>query len=649
MKKLKSMFCVIFGFVFAIGSVGCGATGNGNGEELKMVDKTPLGRRENAICNYSVGETGYDLIKDGQSEYTIVYPTEKETESLMTLAVSELRNFMKEATGVQLAAKTDLQKTSADKIISLGFTEQMTSNTAVMQKYAATDVKEGGFMIYTAGNSVYIMGNATASVLWGVYEFLHQQVNYAYYAEDCYTIDKDVNNLKLKCLDIVDVPDVQYRVAGNGDDMIDTTHMRRMRYNIYGDAYINNVAFMHNYFDFIPKSEYSDKTDWFSTDGEQLCFTRDFDGLLAAVTENMIEKLEADSNHDYVPFCLNDGGSWCSCASCWEKRGLYESDNMIPAVVTVRFMNALAKNIKEWNQSECPNRDIKIVFISYGQIQNIPVKTDENGNRVTDENGNYLPYDDSWVLEDNLVLQIACSDNVMDIESVYQLDKLKLWRAYTDKYFFWCYSTTFSTYMVPFNCLETRGELYGYYVDLGGNLVFDNARYDSGYSSDWGTFKSYVYAQSLWNTNADMQIMIDDFFDNYYQEASSVMKDMLADYRSYTVATYQEKGVGHYIHGANQILDKSIYPYQTIKRYLGYIDRAYAAIADVKISDLTRYEQLRTRIMREAIVYRYLEIYLYPETFSETELAAAKTQLIKDCYTAGIGAAAEHSAIGNLF
>lgn len=127
------------------------------------------------------------------------------------------------------------------------------------------------------------------------------------------------------------------------------------------------------------------------------------------------------------------------------------------------------------------------------------------------------------------------------------------------------------------------------------------------------------------------------------------MKDMLADYRSYTVATYQEKGVGHYIHGANQILDKSIYPYQTIKRYLGYIDRAYAAIADVKISDLTRYEQLRTRIMREAIVYRYLEIYLYPETFSETELAAAKTQLIKDCYTAGIGAAAEHSAIGNLF
>ncbi len=640
-----------FSLVFALGAVGCTPTtdDSSNNEELITVDKTPLGRRADAICSYTVGETAHDLIKDGKSEYTIVYPEEKAAESLMTLAVAELRNFLEEATGVQLAVKTDGEKTDADKIISLGFTDQMTSNTTLAAKYAATDVKEEGFMIYTLGNSVYVMGNATTSVLWGVYELLHQQVNYTYYAEDCYTIDKGKSNLKLKQLDIVDVPDVQYRVSGNGDDMIDTTHMRRMRYNLYADAYVNNVGFMHNYFEFIPKDEYADKTNWYSTDGHQLCFTRDFDGLLEAVTESAIEFLEKDTNHDYLPFCLNDGGSWCECSSCWEETGVYESDNMIPAVVTVRFMNALAKNIKAWNQTECPERDIKLVFISYGQIQSIPVKTDENGKRVTDANGNYLPYDESWVLDDNIVLQVACSSNVMDLTEVYELDKLKLWGTYTNDYFFWCYSTTFSSYMVPFNCLETRGELYDYYVDLGGKLVFDNARYDSGYSSDWGTFKSYVYAQSLWNTRVDMQVMVDDFFDNYYQEASSIMKDMLADYRSYTVATYREKNVGHYIHGANQIRDTKIYPYQTIKHYLDYIDRAYAAIADVKVSDPERYEQLHTRIMREGIVYRYLEIYLYPETFSETEMAAAKTQLIKDCYTAGIGAAYEHVDIGNLF
>ena len=308
-------------------------------------------------------------------------------------------------------------------------------------------------------------------------------------------------------------------------------------------------------------------------------------------------------------------------------------------------MNAVAREVKAWNREECPERDIKIVFFSYGAISMPPVVMDENKVPVVDENGNYTAYSDEYILEDNLVVQVCgfgndvCDIHSTNSESDYQ--RIARWRAVCDQFFFWCYSTTFSNYMIPFNCVETRGELYEFMYGQGAELIFDNAQYGTAYSSDFGTFKSYIYSQMMWNVRGDLDQLIENFFNNYYGEAAPAMKKMYSEYRSYMKYLYEVKNLGYYIHGAAQYATAEAWPYQRIQGFLSCIDEAFAAIEPLQSSDPDRYETLHTRILREEITYRYLELYIYPGTFSTDAYSAAINQLLLDCYTAGITEGAE--------
>ncbi|MBQ8294943.1 MAG: DUF4838 domain-containing protein [Clostridia bacterium] len=651
MKKWKSIIYVALGALLTFSACKGPSSSSGAGGALNQVDKEAMQRREDAIYSYTVSDSSHDFIKNGASGYVIVYPDDYATDSMMTTAVSELRGFVTEASGVILGVSSDAVETGAEKIISLGFTDQMEASETVMAKWNAVDVREEGFMIETVGDSVYIMGKASTSVLWGVYEFLHQHFNYKYYAKDCYTLDKNVRDLKLKAMDIVDVPDIQYRVAGNGDDRIDSLHMRRMRFNSSSDAMNNVTSNMHNYFEFIRDKEVAQEKGWISTEGTQLCFSRDPEGLLEEVFTVCKEKILADPKHIYLPFCLNDGGGWCKCDSCYTQQiGKYEEDTMIAAATVLPFMVKLANRLKEWNATLDTDVQYKIMFISYGQIQNPPVKLGADGKPILDENGNYLPYDEAWANADNLVLQIACGGNVMEErKKLEESEKIKRWKAYIDEYFFWVYSAQFSNYLAPYNAIESRPECYDFCADQGGLYIFDNARYGTGYSSDWNTFKSYVTSQAHWNTRVDMELMIEEFFDNYYAEASDVMQAMYREYLSYTRAYFELHDAGSYIHGAASVLTKTIWPIRMIQRFLNYIDEAYNAIKPLKSTDPERYEQLYTRIQRESITYQYLEIYLYPETFAVDALVEAKTNFLNQCYKVGIGEWAEHYAISTVF
>ena len=649
MKKLSvKIVGILLCAVCALSLLGC----NGGGGSADY-QKSPAEYAPGTTHIYNVSDSAYRLVSGGTSDYTIVYPASA-TDTDMALAVSELRTFVEEGTGAMLPARTDAQHTGTEKIISLGATAQMSGNQTLTAKLQGTDLGANGFIVYTLGDSVYIMGNTSCAVLWGVYEFLYRELNYSYYAENCYSLDTGVRDLTLKQFDITDVPDIQYRVTGNGDDMIDRVHLRRMRYNVYADAYnAEGIGFAHNYYDFLPRDTYyAQHPEWYSTDGTQLCFTRDFEGLKNEVVKLIIEKLEADPTKNYIPFMHNDGGLWCQCSSCQADRSLYDSEGANNTAVLIRFMNAVAKEVKAWNLEECPERDIKIVFFSYGAISMPPVVMDENKVPVVDENGNYTAYSDEYILEDNLVVQVCgfgndvCDIHSTNSESDYQ--RIARWRAVCDQFFFWCYSTTFSNYMIPFNCVETRGELYEFMYGQGAELIFDNAQYGTAYSSDFGTFKSYIYSQMMWNVRGDLDQLIENFFNNYYGEAAPAMKKMYSEYRSYMKYLYEVKNLGYYIHGAAQYATAEAWPYQRIQGFLSCIDEAFAAIEPLQSSDPDRYETLHTRILREEITYRYLELYIYPGTFSTDAYSAAMNQLLLDCYTAGITEGAEHVSIAEF-
>ena len=611
---------------------------------------------------YNVNDSNNVLVKNGKTDYVVVYPAYLATNSDMLTTLSELRGFFKEATGITLKMYTDEEYTSSDKIISIGKTAQFNGNNVVVDYFKAKDLKRSGFIIKSNGNSVYICGAEILANLYGVYEFLYREFNYQYFFQDCYNIDKNVKDKILYDFAITDVPDVQFRCNGNGEESISAANRYRMRYNTTTDFYVNatGLASTHNYFFYVPKGTYLEtKPEWYSSDGQQLCFTRDPDGLANVIFEKMKEVFLEDQNHDYIPFMVNDGGGWCSCSQCIADNDKYEDPTQNYCATQIKFINKLADKLKEWNEEVCPDRELVICIMSYGKLDIPPVQLNSDGKYtvipevITDEDGTVISVDsDAYKLRDNVAVQITYGTYLYDMNykgNDKGIRKIEQWGAITRNLYFWTYSASFANYLLPYNILESRRQFIDKFMDVGCILIFDNGRWDSNYSSDFNALKSYVTARLEWNSQLPLDQLIEEFCDGYFGEASSVMQEMIEEYRSYSAHLYYDKGVTFYLHAGMSDMTEENFPYRKVKEFLTYIDRAYEAIEGVKNTDPERYEVLYKNILREGISYRYLMLSLYANTFDINTLSNEKKQFIDDCNYVGITKSAEYGAIGNVF
>ena len=647
MKGKIKMVCIIFAVVLSVSVFGCKKNDGAESSTPTDDNSGQIVRKFNDTVHiYDVGETGIPFIENGKTDYVIVYPSALTSDKYILNAVSELKFFIKEATGINIEAYSDDVYKGSDRIISLDKTAQCLADSAVSGKMKEKDLKDQGFIIKTSGSSVYIAGNRPIASMNGAYEFLHGQFNYSYYAPEAYTIDRNVRNSKLKNFNVTDVPDVQFRMYGNGENMIGQDHVFRLRMNDSADFYPqpSGLYSTHNYFYFVPKTYMETHPEWFSTDGQQLCFTRDPDGIRAVILDKMKETFLSYPDKDSIPFMLNDGGTWCTCEKCLTQTEGFGYNELGITANHIVFLNKLADELKQWNTEVCPERNLKIYMMSYGRLRGIPVEKKANGE--------YAPIDEKYVFRDNLGVQVTYGTgsvyNFYDPANADKSEVLDNYGLLTNNILHWQYSACFEDYLMPFNTLESRKDFYQKIHELGGLMYFENSRWDSGYSSDWNVLKSYLASRLTWNCELDINGLIDEFCDNYFGKASSVMKEMLFAYRGYTAYLYNEKGVICYVHAASDCNEKN-WPYGKVREFLGYIDLAYEAIAPLSKEDPAEYERLYTRICRESITYRYMNWKLYPNTIDPDRLKKYKQSIVDDCRKTGIVNSAEYSSIADIF
>jgi hypothetical protein len=415
-------------------------------------------------------------------------------------------------------------------------------------------------------------------------------------------------------------------------------------------------SWCHNYFQLIPKEKYqAEHPDWYSLDGYQLCLTRDPEGLKAEVIQVMKEKLLAQPDRNFIAFSHNDGANWCQCPSCTAEYGLYDSQSTANFAVVIRFVNDVAKEIKAWNREICPSRDIKIFIYNYGPINTAPVKLDSDKNPVLDADGNYQPYSEGLMLEDNVGI-VYCFGSTSYYSPKHEINinnlaQFKRLQAVMKKqtFYFWSYSTYFQDYLLPINSLDSRPDYYQFGYESGAIAYLDMAQYNVANSTDFGRLKTYVSAKLLWDCQLDLDTLINDFMDNYFKEAAGAMKAMYADYRAYSAYLAEEKNVIGYVNGASTDRSEKNWPYRRVLKFLDYIDQAYAAIEPIRQTDSAMYEKLYNRILMESIPYRYLIIKLYPNVYSFTTLAGKKKEMLADCLKLGLSNNNEHGSIFEEF
>ena len=575
-----------------------------------------------------------DLVRGGTSYYRIVLPSD--ATELEELAASEMEYFFEMATDIVLKTIRDdeVSYSPDSQFIVLGGGNRIAETAQMSVGEGATSAS--GYTIRTKDKSVFILGKGDFGTLYGVYGFLNEVFGYEIFAEDEILIEQNVREKKLPVMDITDTPDIPYRQANTGVLQENELLMRRFRANSYSDVFLlAESLFVHNFQIWVPLAESTAHPLWFSVNedapGQQLCLSRDVEGLKEYVVARMVEELEKNTRVSYLTFTQTDNGGWCECEECTAKKAKYGTD----AAVYVQFTNLVAREVTQIMKEKGDPRDIQFGIFAYQSTEPAPV--------TTDENGNYVPIDETVRPDDNVFIFIAPGDadyfrELEDPANEMYYENIEKWTAITKSVFMWTYKHFVLDYLTPFYSFRSMQPNYQYMKEKNTIYLFDQGQHNQNVVTDWGPLKNYLEMNLMWDVDADMEALIDRFFENYFKQAADPMRELFEEYRlfmEYQIATDQSvRGVCY--PGLEPWQSRIDLQRGTLLGWLGKIEEALEAIEDVKISDHDLYERLKDRILLESITYRHLLIDKFSDSYFSEDLLQLKQSFKEDVVRLGI-------------
>ena len=657
MKKFTKILISFLLSGLAVFSVACGGQ-SGSSQSGSSSGSSGSGNNEQNNTQTSIyQDTEYDFVKNNATDYTVVYPENEYIGTKIQKSVTTIRSLVLEATGASLTVQSDKYYTSTEKIISLGKTKQALANQSYMSKVNGAGLGSSGYLIETIDESIYLCGDTDYGVLYSVYELMSIYFGYEFYADDCYSLNKNVQNCKVKDVDLIDLPDFQER-TNSGAEFRD--EYRTVAYTkTFNDA--DGNFFVHNIFMLVPPSKYMEEhPKWFTgtTVNDQFCFLakgdeKEREALKDALVYEITRRLEMQPNRDWISISQQDGGKWCTCEHCTEYAKEYGARTG-PWITVAGLINMVAKEIKVWNETTCPERDITIFMWHYGKVGIAPVKTDENDKPLTDENGEYIPLFEDLMLEDNVGVYFCYrfTDAASVADEIIPTGSNEIFFEHINRcranmknpqFYFWLYTAEFNDYIAPFEVASLFPKQYKTIKQVGGIGCFDQGVYNVENGSDWYNLENYLSSKLLWDCTLDLATLEKNFINEYFGEASQVMYEFYREYKSH-MAYLKAQGLT----GKNA-KNAECWPFKTVQRFLGFIDKAYEAIAPLKVSDPVRYEKLYNRILRESVTYKHLQLQIYPMYFSVNELENMKREFLAICQQTGVNYYNEWNKVEALY
>lgn len=599
--------------------------------------------------------TDYDLVKNGITNYTIVYPEETAMSSYTAKAVSELQTLFYDATGVRLNSVVDVGISYDDnkQYISVGTTKLQESAGITVDKGL---LKNSGYVINSKGRSVFIDGGVRG-VVYGVYRFLHEQFGFEPYASDLYYIDKNQTDEKLFEYQVLCNPDIDIVVCLTQE--LENNKLAGMRMGITSQYEAMSAAkspagIWHNFTGVVSKSKYeSEHPEWFNN--SQLALTKknpetgeiEPDREMAEVVADYLkDKIATEPDGIAASFTQMDTGTWSTSAASNELYQKYKT-NAAEYIIFVNYV--MDEFVNPWKEENYPDKQFKLFIFAYQATTQPPIKFDENGNFVTDENGNYLPADDKVKLTKNVELMYAPIQasfyyDFMDVENEYYYDLWRQWDAlsYEGTHSAWLYGCNYENFLVPLDQTDAIPNNLKVCKDFGVDfLLYDMGSLDSSVKDttdvpDWINLKAYLISRLRWDVNQNVEELTDKFFDNYFGNASETMRKFHREERLWYTKIAQENPELKIKYLSEGEMSKAKYwPEEVLVRWLKYMDQAYSDIEYLKTEDIALYNELHSRITIEFASIRYLQIKNYSISFGNEAKSVAQ-KFVNDCLNAGL-------------
>ena len=445
----------------------------------------------------------YKIAENGESHYYIV--AHQYADETIRYAASELQKYLLQSTNAIVPYFSDRCPSVSAEIRIGDFVrgDEWKNPTLI-------GLSEEAFSICGRDKNIYITGNSSRGVLYGVYYFLETFCGFTCFSKDVETIDK-LSKLEIDLDEIIKEPafefrDSYFRFSFDGDFCAKNRLNSNMgNMSIAQGGRMKWFNFHHSFDDLLPPAvyfeehpEYFSEIDGSRIQNSQLCLTNP---EVARIAEKTLRGWIRENPECRVfSIAQNDNTKRCTCKSCL---ALEEKEGS-PAGPIIHFVNRLADAIKE----DYP----RVLLHTFAYQYSLPAPK-----HVMARENVIVRLCSISCRFDRPLKELALAGSTEESEFVKALYD---WKEHASRLYVWDYAVNFQNYLQPFIHLHTLQENIKFFKECGVKGVLEQGNFAYGGGAACDDLKSYVIAKLLWDPEADVNKEIGRFCRAVYGEAA---------------------------------------------------------------------------------------------------------------------------------
>lgn len=477
----------------------------------------------------------------GKSHYQIVVADG--ADSVTRRAASELQRYLGQISGATLPIVTDAEPASNHEI-AVGISNRI--DTAGMNLGALGD---DGFEIRTVGKNINIIGATPRGAMNGVFTLLDNYLGCRKYSATVEVIPA-LEHVTLPAViadrqvPVITMRDAHYR--GTNDQGYVDWH--KLSHDSVGGK-PDWGYWCHSFEALVPPAEYWAKhPEYYSLVGDkrattQLCLSNP--AVLEIACANLAKAMAAKPGATHWSVSSNDNFSYCQCPEC----AAIDSIEGSATGSVIRFVNAVAERF--------PDKVISTLAYQYSRAAPKVTKPLKNVNIMFCN------------IECNRSQPIAT-----DPSSASFRKDMEDWAKLTDNILVWDYVVQFKNLVSPFPNLHVLQPNIQYFVDNNVVAMFEQGNREVG--GEFADLRAYLISKLLWNPDANVDSLTNDFVNGFYGPAGTHVKD----YINAITQNIQQSGKGLSIFGSPCDASDSYLSPENMAKYQAIFHRAEAAVAD---------------------------------------------------------------------
>ena len=525
------------------------------------------------------------------------------------------------------------------------------------------DLAYSGYMIQSAGDSVFFKVNSHYGYQTVTLSFCREVLGFEWYADDMVVFSKD--GAILPTMDIVEKPD--FDLVDRWMPLVSGKFGSGMTYDrIFSTI---NGNFCHNTLDYLPLDDYlADHRDWYAyeaaTPVNQLCYSahgnkEEYDLMLQTAYEGLMKTIAEFPDVAAVSFTRQDGYGHCVCSTC---SMIANEFNGSLAVTYMFFLNDLddliqAELQRQADKAGTAKRDLTLLFFAYSTTASAPVfGTDGNysvpsTDVIENDDGtksnviwqNDVPvvlpynrtYEDGLKCNENVGLWYAPIDATFE-ESFYHIknkeykETFEKWGLLANRLYAWIYDTNFVHWLVPYNSHDAIADTLRFLRENNCQYVFNQAQANS-VCTGFGSLKTYLNMALPHDVNQNAGELVDKYFANYFGDAGEIMRVYYEEMVAHLEQLQVQYPEVFYTARRTETEKPEYWPLAKLQGWLDLCDQAYLAVEKYKNTDPELYQVLVKHIKIETLFPRFMICEYYSAYYTPEEKQAMRVSFYEDC------------------